>query len=288
MTNANSNGAPSDKGHTPPRNGTTGISVAKLGNKNAFVHGIYSKYAVYPWESEADFEKLLEKFGQEWKPDGCSEELAVWDLTQNTWLKRRLLASVQLQLCRSTVPEALKKGEVNLEDMVRHQADAPKHASGALFAVKNFVSELDNVFETIRSRKWPDTEEGRQIRDALHVQQRDVCTLIDKTKETVGGVEQLVEIVQQSAARFEQAYQPDEIEKQLDLLAKLDTRTEKILRRLTSLKEYKRLAKSYSDPPTVVESPSLLPGETTTTEMSSKDDDASAMTPEHRGSAKKD
>ena len=89
----------------------------------------------------------------------------------------------------------------------------------------------------------------------------------------MGGVEQLVEIVQRSSTRFEQAYQPDEIEKQLDLMTKLDARTEKILRRLTSLKEYKRVAKSYSDPPTVVESPSLMPGETSTTDTSSKDDD---------------
>ena len=67
----------------------------------------------------------------------------------------------------------------------------------------------------------------------------------------MGGVEQLVEVVQRSSTRFEQAYQPDEIEKQLDLLAKIDARTEKILRRLTSLKEYKRTVELYSRPSTV-------------------------------------
>jgi hypothetical protein len=280
-------GTQSDKGPTPPRDGTTGTSVAKLGNKNALVHGIYSKYVVYPWESEVDFNKLLEDFTKEWKPDGCSEELAVYELTHNSWLKRRLLASVYLQLCGSTVSEALKMGEVSLEDIVRHQTDVPKQASGALFAVKNLVKELDDVFETIRSRKWPETEDGRQVRDALNLQHRDVSSLKEKINETVvGGVEQLVEVVQRSATRFEQAYQFDEIEKQLDLMAKLDVRTEKILRRLTSLKEYKRLAKSYSDPPTVVESPSLIPGETSTTDTSSED--SSEVTPEHRGSGKKD
>jgi hypothetical protein len=278
MTDANSSGNKSNL-----------TSLAKLGNKNALVHGIYSKYAVYPWESEDDFNELLEKFRKEWKPDGCSEELAVWDLTQNTWLKRRLLASIQLQLCRSTVPEALKNGEVSLEDIVRHQTDVPKQASGALFAVKNLVNQLDDFLETIRGRKWPETEDGRQVRDALKLQQRDVSTLIEKTKESVvGGVEQLVEIVQRSSTRFEQAYQPDEIEKQLDLLAKIDARTEKILRRLTSPKEYKRVAKSYSDPSTVVESPSLMPAETSMTDASSKDNDTSDVTLEHRGSGKKD
>ena len=85
----------------------------------------------------------------------------------------------------------------------------------------------------------PRTEDRSETRCVF--EQRDVSTLKEKIKETVvGGVEQLVEVVQRSATRFEQAYQPDEIEKQLDLLAKLDVRTEKILRRLTSLKEYKR------------------------------------------------
>ena len=278
MTDANSNGKKSNL-----------TSLARLGNKNALVHGVYSKYVVYPWELEEDFNKLLEDFRKEWKPDGCSEELAVWDLTQNTWLKRRLLASIQLQLCGSTVPEALKKGEVSLEDIVRHQTDVPKQASGALFAVKNLVNQLDDFLETIRGRKWPETEDGRQVRDALKLQQRDVSSLKATINETVvGGVEQLVEIVQRSSTRFEQAYQPDEIEKQLDLMTKLDTRTEKILRRLTSLKEYKRMAKSYSDSPTVVESPSLMPGETSTTDTSSEDNDSSEVTSEHRESGKKD
>ena len=143
--------------------------------------------------------------------------------------------------------------------------------------------------ETIRAANGRSTEDGRQVRDALRLQQRDVSTLIETINETVvGGVEQLVEIVQRSSTRFEQAYQPDEIEKQLDLMTKLDTRTEKILRRLTSLKEYKRMAKSYSDPSTVVESPSLMPGETSTTDTSSEDNDTSEVTSEHRESGKKD
>ena len=81
------------------------------------------------------------------------------------------------------------------------------------FSVKNLLNQLDDFLETIRGRKWPETEDGRQVRDALKLQQRDVSSLKATINETVvGGVEQLVEIVQRSSTRFEQAYQPDEIE----------------------------------------------------------------------------
>ena len=130
---------------------------------------------------EEELKKLHQDFRNEWKPNGCSEEHAVWDLTHNTWLKLRLLASTQLRLSQSTIPEDLKNGELTLDDMLEHQAKAPKHASGALASVNGFVKELDDVLQTIRSRKWPDTEDGRQLRDALRLEQRDVSTLIEKT-----------------------------------------------------------------------------------------------------------
>jgi len=272
MASSNDNKSDHSSEPTPAQSGKVPTARgSKLGNKNAFVHGFHSKYVVLPWESEDDFKELLEDFRHEWKPDGPSEELAVWDLAHNTWLKLRVLASTQLQLSQSALPEEVKRGELTLEKMLQHQAKVPKQASGTLASINVFIKELEDVFATIRSRKWPETEDGRQVRDALHIQKGDLSTLIEKTKETVlGGVNQLVEVLRRSAARFEQAYQPDEIDKQLDHLAKLDARTEKILRRLTALKEYKRVAKSYNDPSTVVESPSLVPGETTTADTSSR------------------
>jgi len=56
---------------TPAQSGKVPTArVAKLGNKNAFVHGLHSKYVVLPWESEDDFKELLEDFRHEWQPDG--------------------------------------------------------------------------------------------------------------------------------------------------------------------------------------------------------------------------
>jgi hypothetical protein len=247
-------------GGTPPMRGSNDRSVSKMGNKNALVHGVHSKFAVLPWESEDDFNELHQGFKDEWKPNGFSEEQAVWDLTYNTWLKWRLLTSTQLRFFQSTVSEELKKGAVTLEDIVRHQTDVPKHASGALSTVRCLIKDLNSVFEIIRNRPyWTDTSDGKRVQHDLMMLQKDVGSLIEQTKENVvSGVEHLVRVVKESASRFDQAYQTEEIEKQLDLMAKIDARIEKILRRLTSLKEYKRAA-GLSGGPAIVESPSVIP-----------------------------
>ena len=133
------NGIPAqcNQAHTPRAGGSNDPSVSKLGNKNALVHGVHSKHILLAWESEDELKKLHLDFRNEWNPNGCSEEHAVWDLTHNTWLKLRLLASTQLRLSQSTIPDDLKNGELTLDDMLQHQAKAPKHASGALASVND-------------------------------------------------------------------------------------------------------------------------------------------------------
>ena len=46
----------------------------KLSNKNALLHGVYSRDYILPWEVEYDFETLHKEFRDEWKPNGRSEE----------------------------------------------------------------------------------------------------------------------------------------------------------------------------------------------------------------------
>jgi hypothetical protein len=65
-------------------------SSKKIGNTNALSHGLYSKDVVLPWESQSDFEALLEDLRSEWRPNGRSEEEAVFDLAYLAWLKSRL------------------------------------------------------------------------------------------------------------------------------------------------------------------------------------------------------
>jgi len=59
----------------------------------------------------------------------------------------------------------------------------------------------------------------------------------------------------------EQAYHPDYLEKLVRLEASIDARIDKLLQRLTSLKEYKRIVRE-SRPTKNVSSPSIAPAAT--------------------------
>lgn len=237
----------------------------KLGNKNALSHGLYSKDVILPWESQHDFEKLHNGFRDEWNPNGCSEEQAVFELTQYTWFKRRIIKSAQLKFIQTTASQELTLGTASWDEIVRHQTDLPKQALGAVMEVRNLIEGLNGVLDTIRSRHyWTSDSEGKDIQYQLGVLQRDVTSLIQTTeKDVVQGVDSLVGVIKESRRRFEQAYQPEEIDKQLGLLAKVDLRIEKILRRLAHIKTFKRIEPTTSSPPTPPShvSPPLTPPE---------------------------
>ena len=86
----------------------------------------------------------------------------------------------------------------------------------------------------------------------------DVSTLIEQTKkEVIEGVRALVQTVENSASRFKEAYQLDEIEKQIVLLGKFDANIEKVIRRLTSIK-ITRCRRGWRSYPTFGEIPSIV------------------------------
>ncbi|HEY6018894.1 MAG TPA: hypothetical protein VIY48_03095, partial [Candidatus Paceibacterota bacterium] len=242
----------------------------KIGNQNALSHGVYSKNVVLPWESQDDYEMLYKDFYEEWEPKGRTQVEAVLDLTNYTWMKHRMMKGSQLPFFRSTISAELKSKETSWDDIVRHQAMIPKQAHGAILNVNKFMSNLDVVFEMIRSRPYAqDNADGKVVQQQLKQLQYDVMTLIEKTKtDVITKVEILEEIVQESANRFEQAYRAEEFDKQLDLAAKIDARIEKTLRRLTSLKVFQRVEREASlhtsqsaleSPPTVPEESSQAP-----------------------------
>jgi hypothetical protein len=258
--NSSASVASTDMATKPAQKPTNDVSK-KIGNKNALTHGLYSKDVVLPWESQNDFEMLFKDFREEWKPKGRSQMEAVWDLTTYTWTKRRIIKGSQLAFSGSTVPEELKSGETSWDDILEHLAMIPKQAAGANISVNKFISNLDGVFEMIRTAK--DNAEGKDVQEHLQQMQYQVMTLIEKTKtELIPNVNALVEIMQESRNRFEQAYRPEEFDKQLDLVAKTDARIEKTLRRLTSLKVFQRVESEASlQTQSVLESPSTVPDE---------------------------
>ena len=242
-------------------NETTGPSVSKkMGNKNALTYGLFSKDFIAPGERKEDFEKLLKDYRDEWKPNGCSEEQAVLKLAHYTLIEERLVKGERLRLLKSTIPEELKTEGLTWEDMARHQSLVPEHASGALLSAKRLIDKLDEVFELIRERPyWTDTSDGKTVQMELSILKNNVSSLTEETRSVVEDVHRLAQIVQELASRFDQAYQPDEIEKNLDRMAKIDRCKEKVLRFLTAVKEYKRAAGLGAPSAPVLEAPSVVP-----------------------------
>ena len=66
------------------------------------------------------------------------------------------------------------------------------------------------------------------------------------------------EYIQNPAMLIEQAYHPDYLEKLVRLEASIDARIDKILQRLMSLKEYKRIAKEMRSAKKI-SSPAIAP-----------------------------
>jgi len=60
---------------------------------NAVRHGILSRETVLPWESQAEYEKLLGALNQEHEPQGPTQEDLVGELADIIWRKRRLRRS---------------------------------------------------------------------------------------------------------------------------------------------------------------------------------------------------
>jgi hypothetical protein len=233
----------------------------KIGNKNALKYGLHSKHIILPGERSEDFDDLLDDLRAEHHPEGCTEELIVLSLAKCMWLEIRAMKAAQLRLLKADVPEELKTGELTYEDMVSHQEAVPKQVRGALDAVKGLIEGLDTVFEHIRSRPyWTDTADGKHVQSQLMVLQNDMVRLSGQVKGTVAeGVQQLVDMMKESTTRLDKAYQPEEIEKDLDRMAKVDRHRHKLLASLAGTKEYKRSLGLKPSSRLSLESPAMVP-----------------------------
>jgi hypothetical protein len=69
------------------RSATGGCEVTRF---NALRHGLLSRYAVLPWEDEAEYRGLLDAIVAEHNPEGPTEEHLVEELAGVMWRKRRL------------------------------------------------------------------------------------------------------------------------------------------------------------------------------------------------------
>jgi hypothetical protein len=237
------------------------LVTAKVANQNARKHGLYSNYVLYPWESKDDFNGLHQEFRDEWKPNGCSEEQAVFDLAYLTWLKWRAVASAKIRFYQTTTSTELKSGASSWDDIIEHQKKVPAHARGALSVATKLMDDMTATYEKIRQLPyWTDDSEGKEIQNQLFRLKHDIGVLNGQVKkQVIEGVQALVKTVEDSANRFSEAYHADEIEKEVDRLGKFDARIEKVIRRIIQIKVFKRVDGVDSSNAPLLEAPSLVP-----------------------------
>ena len=222
----------------------TAVSTAQPAKRNALVHGVYSNEFVLPWELAEELENLHAEFRVEWVPSSCSEEYAVLDLTRWTWLKRRAMRMAQLTAHQDPFAIAImKSGKKSWDEVLDHQHTAPQVAESAIVSSDLTLSLLNLIMTDIRKRPFdPETKDGKIVQSEVHRLMGAVSSLTTSIEKTVVPyIKKWGKVADENSKMFNQAYEPDSIEKQVRLEAAIDARIEKAIWRLTALKEAKRI-----------------------------------------------
>lgn len=234
----------------------------KVGNKNALCHGVYAEDIILPWESEAEYTQLHDSFKEEWQPAGASEEHAVLDLTHWTWIKWRAAKMAQIRYHSDPLISDMLKSENNSwRDIVKLQKALPETTDNHRAVVNLLIKSLNDFFETIRAQRFPtDTTDGKKIQSDLAELGHKVNTFIDIAKSRLfPAVDLWAEITKRTTKNIVLPYQPETMEQEVRVTAAIEARIDKVLARLTALKEYKRISGTQGRPSHLIESPSVVP-----------------------------
>jgi hypothetical protein len=214
-------------------------SPTKRANRNALRHGAYC-LGLLPWESPADFEALHKKFREDCKPTGALEEEAVLSLCQWMWKRRRVIQSSEIRYFRSPVTESLKAGEVSWDDVVQYEAQVPAEVQTLIASLTKLVESLTSASDKIGLHYyWTETTEGKDIQLQVGKMRRDVAALASGVSKCITDDDKNIRrAIEKITDLFDQAYQPDEIEKQARLLSMIDREIDKTIKRLIFLKTF--------------------------------------------------
>jgi hypothetical protein len=205
-------------------------------NRNALVHGLYSKDVLLPWESREDFEKLHEDLQTEFQPHGRAEEEAVLDLAFLHWRKQTAWRMFQTALLKDPFTQDIlqtgRKSWTGIRKRLRSAAKSERTLLG-MFDAKHaqMLSQLGRLQKKLEVAT--DNQELKLVQDKMY-------TLMQIIKDHVVPFTQALRQGPNAERSFDSAYAPECIEKIVRLEAALDARIAKVLARLVGLKEFKR------------------------------------------------
>ena len=212
-------------------------------------HGVYSNDYVLPWESAADYGVLYDEFKQEWQPQGRSEEEAVSDLTHFTWLKRRAQKMSLLTYHRHPFATDLVDVADTWADILALQRLRTTTATDLVAAIETTVRTMNVVATEIHSIPHDfNTPPGKETQQAMFAFERILMDGISRLEKTIPVAKPWSNEISEAVKTFDLAYDPDLIDREVRTVAAIQARIDKLLSRLTSLKEYKRTVASRALP----------------------------------------
>jgi hypothetical protein len=254
-----------------------------------------------PWESQEEFEALRKGVREDWKPEGTLEEDAVLTLCQWMWRQRRVMLASEISYFRSPVTEQLKTGEVSLDDVIQYQCEVPEKINALISDQNKLYEDLHKVSERISEHYyWTNNSEGKDIQLQLAKMRSDIATLASQVREhALAGASTLNKTVEKITTLFDDAYQPEVIEKQARLVSLIEREIDKSIKRLIFLKTFKSETMAPKIDVPVLASPPMTPSETPSAEekatpieevplKGTRTNPVAHAAPEHRGKPKAD
>jgi len=212
------------------------MEKSKPGNRNALVHGIYTKDFLLPWDSRDDFEKLHADLRAEFMPVGRAEEETVFDLAQIYWQKHTVWRMRQAAVLKDPFVQDISNTERKSWSGIRKDLRAEAMSERTFLGAAE--AELANMFSQSKQLRR-DMKAASDQEEVKLVQEKINAVMDTITKHAVPFVESLRKMPNAEQS-FDAAYLLESLEQLVRLEAALDVRVAKALARLVGLKEFKR------------------------------------------------
>jgi deoxyribodipyrimidine photolyase len=218
-------------------------------SKNALVHGLYAADILLPWESEEEFETLFRELQEEWRPRGRQEMETVLSLARANFLKHRLMRSTQIVFRSDPLAAEVEQGGATswreiAALMQKHATDQEAFEQD----IRSASQALATAWHTVCDSMTAPDKDSREINDTVKQMYMDYMPLYKKLLERlkqknpdITNPNHPKPYIDRPRTLAEQAYYPDYLEKLMKLEASIDTRIDKLLHRLVTLQEYRRL-----------------------------------------------
>jgi hypothetical protein len=229
-----------------------GKSKKAKSNQILGMRGLSVRDIVLPWESKDPFKHLYRELMAELSPHGRMEEDIVFNIAVLQWRKYQLHKMLRTAALKDPFfIQLVQCGRKSWSGVRKHLLEENEPYEIIRGRLANLMSNLSEAAKKMAGQQMA------EAREKEHVERTD-SRISDITKAMS---EHLIPMIQAidagpSAERtFDQAYSPESLERVVKCEAAIDSRIDKLLARLVSLKEYKRMYGTNALLPPTIESP---------------------------------